>query len=425
MRKPVPLHTPPAFQRYDCQRCGACCRAGFAVVTTEEERERIRAQGWERHPEFAGKDLFVRHPSGEWVVAQNAEGACIFLGEDNACRIHAQFGAEAKPFACRPYPFVFLPCGGHVRVSLRFDCPAVAGNQGRPLPDHRGDLQALAARALPSGAASLDPPPFRPGLTLDWATLVRVAGALDRIVAAEHLDLTRRLLACADLVGLLSRATIADLEGRKLDSFLDLLVRSLISGVEVNPLERRPPVGLLPPLFRQAVGLYGRLDRVADIGGSAGRRAARVGVRLAHSLRLLAGRGTVPPVREGLPAVRFADLERPFGVPSPEAAEPLVRYYRVKLDALGFCGRALYGWPFLEGAGALLVTYPLILWYARLFALGAGKTVLDAEAVQRAVRVVDRPHGISVALGLRNERLRLRFLAEHENLSTLIVWYGT
>jgi len=38
---------------------------------------------------------------------------------------------------------------------------------------------------------------------------------------------------------------------------------------------------------------------------------------------------------------------------------------------------------------------------------------------------VDRPHGTSVALSVRTERIRLRFLSQHENLSTLIVWYGT
>ncbi|NLC58934.1 MAG: hypothetical protein GX774_19035, partial [Armatimonadetes bacterium] len=74
MRKPIPLHTPPAFQRYDCHQCGACCRAGFAVVTAEEERQRITAQGWHELPEFQGRKLFARLPGGKIVVAQNADG---------------------------------------------------------------------------------------------------------------------------------------------------------------------------------------------------------------------------------------------------------------------------------------------------------------------------------------------------------------
>ncbi len=425
MRKPIPLHTPPAFQRYDCHQCGACCRAGFAVVTAEEERQRITAQGWHELPEFQGRKLFARLPGGKIVVAQNSDGACIFLDQNNTCRIHARFGPEGKPFACRPYPFVLLPAGKQARVSLRFDCPSVAGNQGRPLPEHRTEIQALLARALPPRLAEAEPPAFRPGLHLDWQALARIAGAFDRLLATETLDITRRMLACADLAGLLARATLADLEGPKLDDFLGVLVRALTAGVAVNPLQRRQPVGMVPPLFRQAAGLYGRLDRLIDQGGSAGQRLARLGRRLGHSLRLLGGRGTVPPVREGLPSARFADLECPFGIPGPEAAAVLTRYYRVKLDGFGFCGRAVYGWSFLEGVGALLLTFPLILWYARLFALGAGRPALDAEMVQRAVRVVDRPHGNTVALALPHERIRLRFLAEHENLSTLIVWYGT
>lgn len=425
MRTPISLYLPPGFQRYDCQLCGACCRAGFAVVTTEEERERIRAQGWEQLPEFQGKELFVRRPGGEYVVGQREDGACLFLGDDGLCRIHAKYGEEAKPFACRPYPFILLPVGGEVRASLRFDCPAVVANEGRPLPQHRAHLQTLAAHALPKGARPPAPPPFREGLMLEWRELSLVAAAFDRLIAAESLDITRRLLVCADLAGLLQQAKMADLEGRKLEGFLSNLTRWLIEGVAANPLERKRPAGGVLPMFRQAAGLYVRLDRIAETQEGVATRLARVTRRLSHALRLLGGWGTVPPVREGLPRVRWSAMERPFGIPDAECAEVLARYYRVKLDALGFCGRAMYGWPFLEGAGALFHTYPLILWFARLFAIGKGKERLDAEEVRQAIRVVDRPHGTSVALSVRTERIRLRFLSQHENLSTLIVWYGT
>ncbi|MDH7570856.1 MAG: YkgJ family cysteine cluster protein [Armatimonadota bacterium] len=201
MRRRVPLIMPGSYQRYDCHRCGACCRAGFAVVVTDEERARIAAQGWERLPLYRGKPLFIRQIGGEHILAQAEDGACIFLDENNTCRIHAQFGAEAKPFACRPYPFVFLPAGPEVRVSLRFDCPSVAANTGRPLPQHHDEAAVLAARALPPEARDLPPPLFRPGVRLEWGDLRRVADTLERMMAAEALDITRRVLACADVAG--------------------------------------------------------------------------------------------------------------------------------------------------------------------------------------------------------------------------------
>ena len=425
MRKPIPLQTPPAFQKYDCHMCGACCRAGFAVVATEEERERILQQGWEKEPEFQGKDLFARRLR-EWVLNQNADGACIFLADDNSCRIHARFGADAKPFACRPYPFVLVAAGNQARVSLRFDCPSVAGNHGRPLTEHRGEMSALATRTIPESALQMPPPAFRAGVSLGWHELSQIIAAFDRILAEDSLDITRRMLACADLGGLLRGAKMNGREGRKLEEFLGTLTRGLIHGVAVNPLERRRPFGMLPPMFRQTAALYGRLDRIADVRAGAGGKAALIARRLVTSLRVLGGRGSVPHLRAGLPRARFADLERAFGVPDAAASEALTRYYRVKFGAMGFFGRPFLGFPFLEGAGCMLLTYPLILWFARLFAEGEGKTTLDADAIQRALRVVDRPHGgNSMALKLPSERFRLRFLSEHENLSTLIVWYGT
>lgn len=426
MKKPIPLVTPPAFQQYDCQMCGACCSAGFAVVVTAEERARIEAQGWEKNPDFPhrGKQLFIRQIGGETILALQENGSCIFLDEHNACRIHAQFGAEGKPFACRPYPFMFLATGSQVRVNLRFDCPSVVGNQGRPLPAHRTDLVSLIGRAVPEGAAHLSPPPFRPGVALSWHDLLQVAEAFDRVMAAETLDITRRVLACADMLGVLRATKMDGLQGRKLVEFLELLTGNRLRTLEKEPLQRRRPRGMVPLLFRQAAGLYGRLDRVVDTQMPLARKCLRLGRRLSHSLRLLGGVGTVPRVRADLPRLGFRQLEVPLGVPGDAAAAVLTRYYRVKLTSLGFCGRAFYGWPFLEGLGALLLTYPLILWYARLFALGAGKEALDAESMQRAVRVVDRPRGVSVPLSLRSERIRMGHLSEHENLSRLILWYG-
>jgi lysine-N-methylase len=439
MKKSFPLITPAAYQRYECHMCGACCRAGFAVVVTDEERERIQGQGWEQDPEFPhrGKELFIRQIGGQYILNQNDDGSCIFLDEKNACRIHARYGEPAKPFACRPYPFVLLAAGHQIRVSLRFDCPSVCGNQGRPLPEHRNSVASLAANIVPEEAAKLEPPLLRPGVRRSWEDLLEIAAAFDTLLTAESLDVTRRLLVCADLYGLLAQydmaglfhlltgKRVADLQGRALKETLGELAKNLIRGVTENPLRRERPRAMLPMLFRQAAGLYGRLDRVSDVRESVPGKLVRLGQRFTYSLRLIAGAGRMPRVRPGLPRVPFGAMERSFGIPDAEAAEALIRYYRVKFGGLGFCGRAYYGWPFLEGAGALLLTYPLILWFARLFAAGEGKESLDADCVQRAIRVVDRPRGVSIALSLAPERFRQRFLSDHENLSTLIVWYGT
>ncbi|HEX2999638.1 MAG TPA: YkgJ family cysteine cluster protein [Armatimonadota bacterium] len=427
MKNPFTLHTPPSFQHYDCRMCGACCRAGFAVFVTDEERERIQGQGWEDDPEFPYRDrkLFIRQLDGSYILNQGDDGACIFLNEQNSCRIHARYGEPAKPFACRPYPFVIFPTGRELRTSLRFDCPAVCENEGRPLPEHLPGIETLAELSIPHEALQLSPPPFRQGIALNWAELSRVAEAYEHILATDSLDLTRRVLACADLTGLLAGARIDDLNGRRLDTFVSVLVENRIRCLAQDPLERRKPRGMLPVMFRQALGLYGRLDRTADMHVSLTGKAARLLQRLTYSLRLVSGAGSMPRVRPDLPRVSFRRLEQAFGIPDAEAAAVLTRYYRVKLNSLGFCGRAFYDWGFLDGMGALLLTYPLILWYARLFAAGEGKTSLVAAVIRHAVRVVDRARGITISLNMPTERVRQRFLSDHENLSRLILWYGT
>src|SRR5438105_15660999 len=115
-------------------------------MLTEDERERIQAQGWETDPEIGNFPLFERH--GPWWkrgyrLNRRSDGACIFL-KNGRCRIHEKFGAAAKPFACRLYPFILVPAGDHWRVGLRFSCPTAARDQGRPLADHETELSEYA-----------------------------------------------------------------------------------------------------------------------------------------------------------------------------------------------------------------------------------------------------------------------------------------
>ena len=98
---------------------------------------------------------------------------------------------------------------------------------------------------------------------LEWRELSLVAAAFDRLIAAESLDITRRTPRVRDLAGLLQQAKMADLEGRKLEGFLSNLTRWLIEGVAANPWSGSGPPGVLP-MFRQAAGLYARLDRIAE-----------------------------------------------------------------------------------------------------------------------------------------------------------------
>jgi lysine-N-methylase len=131
----VPVRHLPVVQNWDCQGCSNCCRE-YHISVTAEERGRIQEQGWEQDPEIGQVPLFVGSGppwARRYRLNQRGDGACVFLSSEGRCRIHERFGAAAKPFPCRLYPFLLIPAGDHWRVGLRYACPAAAGNQGRPL----------------------------------------------------------------------------------------------------------------------------------------------------------------------------------------------------------------------------------------------------------------------------------------------------
>lgn len=97
--------------RHACAACGGSCR-GVAVRLLEGEEAGVRA---------AAAALGVDEPVVGGALRQ-ADGACAFLGDDDRCRIHAAFGADAKPRICRQYPVVAVRTEAGGRVGLDPGC---------------------------------------------------------------------------------------------------------------------------------------------------------------------------------------------------------------------------------------------------------------------------------------------------------------
>ena len=128
---PMPVKSLPVIQRWDCRGCGDCCKT-YHVRVTDAERARIEGQGWADDSEMKDVEPVVwDRQLGEYRLNHTAEGACVFYGPDGRCRIHAKFGAAAKPMACRIYPFALVPAGDHWRVGIRFACPSAATFRSR------------------------------------------------------------------------------------------------------------------------------------------------------------------------------------------------------------------------------------------------------------------------------------------------------
>ncbi|MGE5192691.1 MAG: YkgJ family cysteine cluster protein [Deltaproteobacteria bacterium] len=420
---PLPLEL-PTIQNWSCHNCAGCCRQ-HAIDITDQEHRRIVEQNWTASDGIrAGQPLFERVGIFPWSkkyrLAHQPDGACVFLDERGLCRIHGMFGEEAKPLACRVYPYAFHPAGKKIAVSLRFSCPSVAANRGRSVAEQEGDLKALEKLVVPAGAERTLPPEIYPGLRLDWPDTLKIIDRLDELIAEEAGTVIHRLLRGLKLVELVGQSRFEKIRGARLDEFLDIISEATATEVPEDLAAVSEPSRAGRLQFRLLCAQYARRDTFAE------RQAGWL-----HRWRLFLaavlfarGRGPIPRIQDEFAKVQFSDLERGFGPLSAESDEMLTRYLRIKLKGMHFCGAAYYNVPLVEGFQSLALVVPAVLWIARWLAAGRGQAQLATEDVAKALTIADHHHGYSPAFGQRNFRGRVRLLALVDDIAKLAAWYS-
>ena len=418
-----PIRQLPTIQNWSCHRSGDCCR-DYLVSVTAEEKKCIEGQRWKERPEFSDTELFT--PMGtiwkrEYRLSHRADGSCVFLDENGLCRIHAQYGEQAKPLACQLYPYMIVPAGKELRVSVRFSCPSVVRNLGRPVSQQSREISRYAAQLVPLMASAPKPPLLRPGQRVDWPDLLRIVDTFEEIISESDSNLPLRLARAVSFARQLE-GTRADTLGRsQLHELLTILKEGVRaqSGPAILPTEPCEKWALT--LFRLLVAQCARKDLSPHLQrGLRGRLAL---LRAAWSFRR--GYGLIPQLQPIFGHVNFSEVERPFGSIPAEASQIMERYYLVKVQGLQFFGRAYYNVPLIEGLYSLVLTFPTILWIARWLAAGAGRTDLYTEDIVRSLTVVDHQWGFTPVLGFGYARWRVRILASHGQIERLIIRYGT
>lgn len=410
----------PVIQRWDCHSCGQCCKE-YHIFIASEEKLRIERQGWENDPALTDTPLFVQ--SGTWSrpqyrLNQRPDGSCVFLDPSGKCRIHGRFGLTAKPLACQIFPFVLVPAGDHWRVGLRFACPSVAKNHGPALATHLPELRRFGRDLeIREGVSARDlgQPTLQSRQSVDWRDLDRFNDAMIRLVGDTGRPLELRLRRCLGLTAVCRTARFDQVQGRKLDEFLSLLIDALDGEVVADPAAVPAPTWIGRVLFRQAAAVYCRRDFGPRQGVS---RLGRLAL-LAAAWRFARGSGVVPPVHGLMPHVTFEEMESPAGPLPVPAEEILARYYTVKLHSLQFFGPANFSLSYWDGIASLLLTFPVILWLTRAF-----RARPREDAVAQAVQIVDDNFGYNRLFGLARQKFGLRILASRGELARLIAWYG-
>jgi hypothetical protein len=98
---------------HTCLGCGGSCRGVNARAVDDAERARITT---------LAAELGVEEPWVDGRLRRTEDDACVFLDADERCRLHAAYGAEAKPRICAQYPVVAVHTGTEVRAGIDPGC---------------------------------------------------------------------------------------------------------------------------------------------------------------------------------------------------------------------------------------------------------------------------------------------------------------
>jgi lysine-N-methylase len=412
----IPLRPLPIVENWSCHGCGICCR-GAIVVLNEKDLEQIRSQRWDKHPDFRGKKILVRLGPFDkrYRLAHRKDGTCIFQDPDKLCRIHKEFGYDAKPHICRMAPLQLIPLEHMAYVTLRRYCPSAAADSGRTVEEQLSELGELLKRADEEPLAS-PPPALKRTARRPWKDVEALNESLSRLMLDQRYPLIRRLVHGLQLCNLLNRCKLRGFEGRRLAELLSLLEKSAIEDASMMFNGRIPPGKQAGKLFRQSLLEYLRLhpDYVCESSWAERWRLVSAAVKFAR------GTGSVPLFRLPFPTATFESQEEPLGHLAETVLKPLNAYFETAVVSWRYAMMKRHGWSMVESFWALALGYSVGMWILRLASPGDAPSTED---VIKVVMMLDRGQTHASLVGYRH-RLRVRALSHNDQIARLAVWYA-
>lgn len=412
----MPIKTLQIVERWDCGQCGRCCR-GSRIDLDEADVRRLREQQWGQHADFRGVRIIVRSwLTGRSRLAQRRDGTCVFFSDAGRCRIHEQFGYDAKPLVCRMFPLQLVPLETTVQLTLRRSCPAAAGDRGRELAEHRRAVQDLVNHR-PSLVDRFSPPAVTRGRRASWEDALIVARTLERLLTDSRYPLVRRLVHGLRFCELLEQCRLRRMKSEQLREAASVLADSAPGQVGDVFANRRVPDKAAGVLFRQTVAEYLRVHPAYHVE-SAWRERWRL-TRAAFGFPL--GKGLIPPLHRDFPARSFESLEqRALGPLNVALQQPLNAYYETHAASLQYAILSRPHWSLIEKYRALALTYPVALWMLRYVIGDQAPTEPD---IIDMITAVERGQGYGPLVGITHRR-RIRNLADLKALEPLVAWYA-
>jgi len=407
-----------AGQRWACHSCGDCCRS-LVVHLTPMDRRAIDEQGWSGE---LSVEPYVRLGRG-WALNKRDDGACVFLDAENRCRIHARYGADAKPLACRVYPFSLRRADNSWQASLRYDCPSALLSKGDTLNSQRAAIGSVAAHLGYVHRRADLPVIWQRGVPASTDELEALDRGMLRWFRQDDISMQVRLRGAARITTTLFSAKLKRVRGARLIELIDLLFGAL-QAEAIVPVE--PATARQRAFVRQIAFAHSEHLSLREIRQGAVHRLVRRLDQLRRARKFRVGAGLVPAI-PGIPgSIAFDDVERvkASSVSRTEIDELILRYVTARIETRSVYGGGYYGWPVATGYAALWLALATVAWLARLHAAVNGSVELSFTDVAGALAIVDRAATRLPALGTQVERTRTSYLVREDGLGRLLDTYA-
>lgn len=386
----------PEKLAFECTRCGDCCRS-WQVMLGPGEPERLRALDWLGRADDLADASVVAHEGNRSILARREDGACVFLGDKNQCRIHEHFGGDAKPLMCRLFPFGFLSTGDRIAVDVSFACRSVSEGTGRALKVRIPEWTELVGDTDDDDHDDTRHR-FSKKYDVDGALLWELEHHLLELLSDRSLSIVERVRAVSEFIRLATTSDPRTRAARQLRqimvSGIPALVRECREGregksgesVNMDKTQRAVFFHLLflllnptPPRLRAASGKTRRKEVKRRV-------QAANGYKYENACPWLDNRELDVDYR-AVAAVDAGYFVKDAG------AELVERYFEAKIVGQRFMREGEAELPFIEAVPRLLLLFPMLVWTAKALAAAEGAGEVAENHARRGLRLLDGSFG--------------------------------
>ena len=388
-----PAFSFPENLRFECTRCGDCCR-GWQILLGPGELERLSALDWSgRVDRLVDTKIIDGVPSqsgsrGHNVLARRPDGACVFLGAENQCQIHEHFGGETKPLVCRLFPFGFLPVGDRIAVDVSFACRSVSAGIGAPVGKRVPEWSKLAFDVAVEPRQRLFR--FSKKYEVEGGLLWELEHEILGLVSDGSMSMFERVRAVAEFMRL---GTTSDPRTDAARTLRQVMARGIPQQIRDRPAEGGMDKTQRAIFFHLMFLLLNPTPpELYRSSGKARQKQVVLRVQAANGYKFDKAR---PWLGNHELSASYANVDavRLDYLLSDSGDHLFEQYLSAKVLGQRFLREGEGEIPFVEAVPRLLVLYPMLLWTAKALASERGAEDVIEDDARGALRLLDRSYG--------------------------------